>query len=244
MARMRSTKVWLGWLNPEDRTQYRWAVSYLISNGFGEPGRVKPSTYLENIEQELIDRADLNPDSLDSTLSFIKRMRAAWNAKKNRDTSRGRKAYSYVMSTDIEHKIRELAGKRPINETLEKIIDREYQHFKNDRKAFQLDLRTQRDHRERLQYKIDELTSHLENFKDQLEAEKAARKIMAETIKDLYLKIATQEIILRHANITKIDLTLDEQTEAITNQETRFDFFNRSLHAEFSAMGRRRSSKI
>ena len=155
MARAKHAQGWLGWIELEDQNQCEWAASYLADHGYGQVGRTPLAIYFENIERELTYKSSLSTDSRDAAASLIKKMRAAWNAKKNRCKSRGRKAYSYVMSTDIENKMRKLAGSNPINLTLEGIIDREYQLYVSDQKVFQLNLRNEKDNRERLQLQID-----------------------------------------------------------------------------------------
>lgn len=244
MARVNHTQGWLGWIDQQDRNQCEWAVNYLVAHQFALPGSSTFAMYFDGIEYELSRRAAMSPDSRDAAVSLIKKMRAAWNAKKNRSKSRGRKAYSYVMSTDIEKKMRKLAGSNPINLTLEGIIDREYQLYVSDQKVFQLNLRNEKDNRERLQLQIDYINSQLDIAKFQIEVERETNKKVIATIKDLYLKLATQEIRLRNATDISTELTDTEQAEALKTQESKFEFFTRSLRSEIAAMGMRRASKI
>jgi hypothetical protein len=244
MASESSQTGWIGWIDLNDQSQCKWATSYLAAHGYGQVGSTPSLINFENIEREMIYRASLSTDSRVATASFIKTMRAAWNAKKNRDKSGGRKAYSYVMSTVVENQIRELAGKNPINVTLEGIIDREYQLYVNDQKDFQINLRNARDNRERLQQQIDALVSQLEDAKIKIEAERKANNIVIETIKDLYLKLATQKIMLRNSENISAELTDLEKAEAMKIQDEKIEYFNRSLRAEIAAIGRRRASKI
>ncbi len=244
MARVNHTQGWLGWIDQQDRNQCEWAINYLVAHQFAQPGRASYPIYFEDIENELSRWADLGTDSREAAALFIKKMRAAWNAKKNRSKSRGRKAYSYVMSTDIENKMRKLAGSNPINVTLEGIIDREYQLYVNNHKLFQLNLRNEKDNRERLQLQIDYINSQLDNANFQIEVERETNKKVIATIKDLYLKLATQEIRLRNATDISTELSDTEQVEAMKTQESKIEFFTLSLRSEIAAMGMRRASKL
>lgn len=244
MARLSHAQGWLGWIDQQDHSQCEWAVKYLVAHQFAPPGRTSYPIYFDGIENELSRKAAMNTDSRDAAALFIKKMRAAWNAKKNRSKSRGRKAYSYVMRTDIENKMRKLAGSNSINVTLEGIIDREYQLYVSDQKVFQINLRNAKDNRDRLQKQIEHLNNQFEDAKFQIEAEREANKIMMDTIKDLYLKLATQEIMLRNAKMVTKELTETEEIEALKTQDSKINFFTRSLKSEIAAMGRRRASKI
>lgn len=243
MKREQSKHQLLSWIDRNVPTQCEWAVNYLTNHGFGQIERVDSRIFLALAEEDLRKYKYSKPDTI--TL-LIKKMRAAWNAKKNRDKSRGRKAYSYVMSTDIEKKLRLLAGKNLINTTLEDIINREYNLQVDEKILFNLNVRQENDNRDKLLNKIDAITKELDNIKHLLEVEKATFKLQQDSIKDLLMKICMQDITLQHLQHLQHpvhQLSTIEESEIIKNRDTRFEFFNDKLKADLASLGYRRRFK-
>ena len=116
---MRS-KNWFGWLHKED---LHWAIKYLTTKRFIVPN-YPPNTplekYINHFNGDMINH--LHDDAREL---LVRKMRAARSQKNNRNTfkSNQKKAYSFMMDVGIQDKLKELAGGRRINDTLEDLIN-------------------------------------------------------------------------------------------------------------------------
>lgn len=253
MAGRKKSKGWLGWIKKSDPRQCKWAADYLAARQFPSKYVVNPpqnlrsqtddtfELYFKDMERQLSERARESADSKEAMSSLIKKMRAAWNAQKNRSKSNGRKAYSYVMSVDIEQKLHKLAGDQPINKTLEDIINHEYKLYDNEQKIFKRRYEDSMGECELLQKQIDRLKDKINSVSVEIEIERKVNEIIIETIKDLYFKLAVQEIMMRNAQNVVTELTDAEQAEAIKIQMGKIKFFNHNLDAELASIGMRRT---
>lgn len=253
MAGRKKSKGWLGWIKKSDPRQCKWAADYLAARQFPSKYVVNPpqnlrsqtddtfELYFKEMERQLLDRANESADSKEAMSSLIKKMRAAWNAQKNRSKSNGRKAYSYVMSVDIEQKLHKLAGDQPINKTLEDIINHEYKLYDNEQKIFKRRYEDSMGECELLQKQIDCLKDEINIASVRMKTERKVNEIIIETIKDLYFKVAVQEIMMRNAQNVVTELTDAEQAEAIKVQMGKIKFFKHNLDAEIAEIGMRRT---
>lgn len=253
MAGRKKSKGWLGWIKKSDPRQCKWAADYLAARQFPSKYVVNPpqnlrsqtddtfELYFKDMERQLLDRANESADSKEAMSSLIKKMRAAWNAQKNRSKSNGRKAYSYVMSVDIEQKLHKLAGDQPINKTLEDIINHEYKLYDNEQKIFKRRYEDSMGECELLQKQIDCLKDEINIASVRMKTERKVNEIIIETIKDLYFKVAVQEIMMRNAQNVVTELTDAEQAEAIKVQMGKIKFFKHNLDAEIAEIGMRRT---
>lgn len=253
MAGRKKSKGWLGWIKKSDPRQCKWAADYLAARQFPSKYVVNPpqnlrsqtddtfELYFKDMERQLSERARESADSKEAMSSLIKKMRAAWNAQKNRSKSNGRKAYSYVMSVDIEQKLHKLAGDQPINKTLEDIINHEYKLYDNEQKIFKRRYEDSMGECELLQKQIDSLNNKINSLKIKMEIERKVNDIIMKTIKGLYFKVAAQEIMMRKAENISDELTDEEKAEAIKAQEEKMNFFDQHLKAEIASIGMRRT---
>lgn len=107
----------LAWIDQNDREQIAWVNRYLWQH-LPLGSLVISSTSDMAIYQSntpLLINADL--------ILLINKMRSAWRQKQFRSKQNGKKTYSFVMSTEVEKKLKVLAGsKGKIRETLEVLI--------------------------------------------------------------------------------------------------------------------------
>lgn len=244
MANESSLQKQLSWIDLNNNSQCEWATSYLTARQFSRHAEESNARYFERVELKLSSWAAKSTDSKEAVISLIKKMRAAWNTKKNRSKSSGRKAYSYVMSTAITRKLHQLSGDRPINTTLEEIINNEYEVYRSENKISQTKLRDARNKHDRLQQQIDDIKKQLDEAKNKIKSEQEINKKIIETVGGLYLKVATQEVMIRSGKSKVEELNDIEKKEAIDAKKIKLDFFMENLASEIAAMGMRLMPRI
>ena len=191
-----STKDWLDWIELKDKKQCEWALTYLNKHSITSD-QLRTTSDIERINKTL------NYRDIDSATLFIIKMKRAWNQKKSRDKSNGRKAYSFVMDTKIASKLKEISGDYPLYQTLEYLIEAD---------------RLLRANQKRLQ--------------DQLNYQKEVAKLRLDLIKGLLLENCTNEILLeRHALTDKLP-SLEEQKLALKNRDKQLEFYEETIKAD------------
>ena len=109
---------WRLWFKSEDDKQRKWIISYLLKRGELAGGTQMTSDELSFVYRGLVENNHHRAKLL------LKEMKAAWSQKKTRDKSNGRKGYSFVMATDIQGKLKQLAKAKGLsmNIILEEMI--------------------------------------------------------------------------------------------------------------------------
>jgi hypothetical protein len=118
------------WLDENNKELIKWAWKYFDSKKIPIASiSDKTATYGGIIAAFYLWKA--LPDSKEL---FIVKMKKALNQKKQRDKRDGKKAYNIVMSEDIKQKLNDLAEyhDRKINQTLERLINEEYERVCNN----------------------------------------------------------------------------------------------------------------
>ncbi len=112
----------LDWIDRNDAEQIAWVNQYLSKY-------LRPCSlwFLPTSEMAILNNHIPVPIDADLIL-FINKMRLAWRQKKFRSKQNGKKTYSFVMSTEVEKKLKVLAGhKGKIRQTLEALIVQRYE---------------------------------------------------------------------------------------------------------------------
>ncbi|HOY23024.1 MAG TPA: hypothetical protein PK002_07700 [Cellvibrio sp.] len=106
-----------------------WAFEYLAQHGLTHGRNIYGGEQIRRLIDEIPNNA--------YGLLLLKRMYAAYAQKKQRSKKNGRKAYNFVMSTQAKARLEALAKEigRPLNETLESLIMKEYWHLKTEKDA-------------------------------------------------------------------------------------------------------------
>lgn len=116
---------WFDWLDDKNDNYLFWALNYLVDKGglrIDDRGqRASPKMHIDYYNQHIFPHT-FQSDG-DKKL-LIKKMKAALSQRNNRSKHKlkHKKAYSFIMSNNIQSKLKQLAGDRPINETLEDLI--------------------------------------------------------------------------------------------------------------------------
>lgn len=129
---------WFAWLDGKNKDYLTWALNYLVDNAdlrINDRGQhASPKEHIDHYNQHIFPHMlfykDKEKEEKEGKGDFIKRMKAALNQRENRSKlkSKHKKAYSFIMDKNIQKQLKQLAGDRPINETLERLI--------NDTEAF------------------------------------------------------------------------------------------------------------
>jgi hypothetical protein len=117
---------WFGWLDNKSEDNLIWAVTYLIKKGglkIDDRGqRASPQEHIDHYNQRIFPHSFYSDEKKEL---FIKKMKAALSQRENRSKHKlnHKKAYSFIMNKNIQKQLKQLAGDRPINETLERLIN-------------------------------------------------------------------------------------------------------------------------
>ena len=117
---------WFDWLDDTKVDNQIWAVNYLIKKGglrLDDRGqRASPKEQIDHYNQHIFPHTFYSDGEKEL---FIKKMKAAMSQRNNRSKlkSKHKKAYSFIMDKNIQKQLKQLAGDRPINETLEDLIN-------------------------------------------------------------------------------------------------------------------------
>ena len=117
---------WFGWLDNKSEDNLIWAVNYLIKKGglrIEDRGQsVSTQIHIEHYNQRIFPHSFYSDGEKEL---LIKKMKAAMSQRNNRSKlkSKHKKAYSFIMDKNIQKQLKQLAGDRPINETLEDLIN-------------------------------------------------------------------------------------------------------------------------
>jgi hypothetical protein len=219
-----STKDWLDWIELKDKKQCEWALTYLNKHSISSD-QLRTTSDIERINKTL------NYRDIDSATLFIIKMKAAWNQKKSRDKSNGRKAYSFVMDTKIAAKLKEISGDNPLYQTLEELIEQGFVLNKNE--AILLEIEKQQKKLDSTSEKADRLLrANQKRLQDQLNYQKEVAKLRLDLIKGLLLENCTNEILLeRHALTDKLP-SLEEQELALKNRDKQLEFYEETIKAD------------
>lgn len=111
----------LDWIDRDNAEQIQWVNEYLarhLPSGRLEIYRTSGMEIRAFNNAPVIINADL--------ILLINKMRSAWRQKIFRSKQNGKKTYSFVMSTNIEKQLKELAGKGEVRKALETLIINRY----------------------------------------------------------------------------------------------------------------------
>lgn len=132
---MRKLQISFDWLNYKDQDEMAWAIHYLTKAGWGnfDQSDLSNKEILNCLSNEINSKHQHEPAVI---ILLLKRMKGAKSARDHRNTKKKqhKKSYSFIMDTSIQSKLKNLAGDRPNNETLEKIINDVHQ-FKKEIEA-------------------------------------------------------------------------------------------------------------
>lgn len=212
------------WIDLKDSEQVSWAVSYLIGKGIIEGSttiRSQPQSTLHSF----IEQISTAIQHSDSTELLIRKMKTAWSQKKNRSHLRGKKGYTFVMSSSIGDKLKRLSGKTPVNQALEMLID--------DIDSFRKGLK--KEHDELMEKRQGENKSPFtasKNSKAQIDKLTAIQNAEEKLIKDLLFQNLKKETLLRKNNITDEYLTEDEISFITKSMDKSIDFYKKSIESE------------
>ncbi len=157
----------LNWVDIKDAEQLEWIKEYLQKHA---AGRYFIQTNESNAEIGVYNL--FNPFVESDLLLLINKMRAAWRQKKFRSKQNGKKTYSFIMSTKIEKKLKDLAGKGNVRELLETLISNYYLQEAP---------------------KIKELKDHNKELQSMLSLEKKDNLELKQSNKELNKKVETQD---------------------------------------------------
>lgn len=231
---MNNPKNWLDWVKLEVPIQCDYVIRYMIKLGFLIDRQV-------TLRDQVGDANDLlNGVPPDTATLITQKMRAAWNQKKNRDCSSGRKTYSFVMSVEIEDKLKKLAGNALLNKTLENLIN----HASELDDLYKLVLQEEKDVYKKEQEKkwliqngLNQRTLEILKYNGRkLEHTKALQK---KTIEDLYFKVCKYEMILKEHKLETIELTPEQKMQVKQNQDTATSFYEKDLQSELRLFPKR-----
>ncbi|MDO8330299.1 MAG: hypothetical protein Q7T36_07500 [Fluviicoccus sp.] len=229
MPRQTEQRKWTGWIDRKNPKQLEWAVNYLANHFIGDPRIRDFGAYLDDAEKSFTSQA---AENLDKALIVYKRMRAAWNSKKIRGKTSDRKGYSYVMSTGVAKKMRELAGNKSVSETLEDIIEHAYQLHVADQRVIKINLHHEKERKDRQQRQIDDLQFRLNSANYEVELEKKKIKLIKATLCNLWLELSIKDITLKRFGHNDMELTKEEKASALKDQKIYLEFFERKLKAD------------
>lgn len=107
----------LAWIDASDIEQITWVNQYLWQH-------LPRGSLVISATSDMAIFINNMPVPINAELIlFINKMRSAWRQKQFRSKQNGKKTYSFVMSTEVEKKLKVLAGsKGKIRETLEGLI--------------------------------------------------------------------------------------------------------------------------
>lgn len=117
---------WFGWLDNQSEDNLIWALNYLVDNAglkIDDRGqRASPQEHIDHYNRHIFPRSFV---SIGDKELLIKKMKAALSQRENRSKHKlnHKKAYSFIMNKNIQKQLKQLAGDRPINETLERLIN-------------------------------------------------------------------------------------------------------------------------
>lgn len=114
----------IDWLNFKDTNEVHWAIQYLLKSNTPNSSwltRVKPSEFSQHLQSYL--RSITQTHTLENK-NLLRKMKAAKSQRDNRKKRKraSQKAYSFVMSVNIQSKLKKLAGQRTFSEVVEKLI--------------------------------------------------------------------------------------------------------------------------
>jgi hypothetical protein len=119
---MSTRKSWYDWISEKNTKQIGWAAHYLRAKGATFSLDAKP------MYEQIIALGCEMPDTSD-TREKVRHMRNAWNQKKFRDQSNGKKSFSFMLPITTKKKLDDLAKQQPdrvsTTEMLERVIFRD-----------------------------------------------------------------------------------------------------------------------
>lgn len=112
------------WLNFDDLNEVHWAIQYLLKSNAPNSSwltGVKPNEFSQHLQSYL--RSITQTHTLENE-NLLRKMKAAKSQRDNRKKRKraSQKAYSFVMSVNIQSKLKKLAGQRTFSEVVEKLI--------------------------------------------------------------------------------------------------------------------------
>lgn len=116
---------WISLIDSMGDPWHQWAMSYIKRE---LPSLISPNDITTRSIREVIWMIQDDP----AKELFLRRMGNAFAQKKLRDKKNGKKNYNFIMSKQVQTRLRILANavQRPMNETLELIIHEEYQKLR------------------------------------------------------------------------------------------------------------------
>lgn len=191
---MRHSSNTFDWIDSNNEKELNWAVKYLIKSNVLI---LHPDSYINFSPQQILACLQNDPAWWDKpeTQLVIKKMRAAKSQRDNRNKQRleKNKAYCFMMSVDIDSKLKALAGKRFIKQTLEDLI--------NDAALFKKNLKAEmtasiKQPKMRYDYNDDQKIRKLEIIK--LHQEKTLDELLKElcTLEHIIEKLSEKPLIL------------------------------------------------
>jgi len=121
------------WLDFENEDELEWAANYLYKTGC-----VNSDQYRSSSSKQIFHDVSQSISSWPNAEAILlkKYMKAARGQRDTREIQKkgNKKNYSFVMDVSIQKRLKNLAGDRPINETLEALIN-DAELFKDNIKA-------------------------------------------------------------------------------------------------------------
>ncbi|WP_410210657.1 hypothetical protein [Aquirhabdus sp.] len=115
---------WFAWFKPRSIEDQLWIERYLLKQKVPLADRSmfpNNQAWLMRLDQQIQSDIDANVDRIYFYETLMKKTKAAWSQKKLR-TKNGRKAYNFIMSNEIEAKLKQLNPKGTISQSLEELI--------------------------------------------------------------------------------------------------------------------------
>ena len=219
----------LDWINIDDSSQCEWAKNYLFKKGYV----IKADTYehfFHEINIALHDKAQINPKNV---LTLISLMKSGWRAEKHRK-SLNKRSYSFVMSKEAGKQLKKLAGKMPLNQTLELIINNEHKLLIEDRGREASFKFAQKIAKGDYNEQISELGAQIRLKEKEISTLNSKIGFHLEKIRMLLDKSCLQEQCILEGLKSLHDISADQVEKAKTKSSSEFETYKQIVKMKFA----------
>lgn len=222
----------LSWLNWENEKQMKWALNYFSKKGFVCLAAWSSKVSTDSLKAWLEERSG----SADTEL-LLGKAKNAWRQQKNRKHNPGYKAYNFVLPTEVQATLKQLAGMQRTNmtEALKKLIGEAWVAEKHHQKELKVLREEHKQALENLRRGQSETQKRLTEQKKKAEQQiktyaksKAAiehttKELAAEAKELLWHKVENELQITRESALPDERASMDElHTEELEKLRRRF----------------------
>lgn len=228
---------WLNWLSWQDEKQMKWAVNYFTKKGFVYLRIWSPEASSTSLKSWLEER----PNNAETEL-LLARAQNAWRQQKHRKQKPGHKAYNFVLPTEVQTTLKQLARMQRTNmtEALKNLIGEALEAEKHHKRELRALLEKHKQAQERLTEKKNNAEQQIKTYAKSIADHTHATKVLAAEVKELlWHKVEHTLGITRAAASPDERTALDElQTEELEKLKHRLP-----LNSRFDAFSSRPSQR-